>query len=259
MRIVILGADSKVGRFLRPRWTGSAMWATRHDVDITDTPTLCATLHGADAVLNLAGVTHRSDVPQTLNADLAHRVLDAAQTAGAGRVFLMSTAAVYGDQTGPLTEDRQPAPLTPYGHGKHAMEQVAVAHTHPCTIMRVGNLAGADAILGGWRPGFTLDTFADGSTPRRSYIGPTALARSLGALVHLRDAPRVVNVAAPGAVLMGALLDAAGLEWVARPAPSTAIADVTLDTTLLCTLTSFAVSDRTAQGIVADWREGPDI
>ncbi|WP_299152893.1 NAD(P)-dependent oxidoreductase [uncultured Tateyamaria sp.] len=259
MRIVILGADSKVGRFLRPRWAASAIWATRQDVDITDTPTLCATLRGADAVLNLAGVTHRSDVPQTLNADLAHRVLDAAQTARAGRVFLMSTAAVYGNQKGPLTEDRQLAPRTPYGHGKHAMEQIASAHPHPCTIMRVGNLAGADAILGRWKPGFALDTFPNGHTPMRSYIGPTALARSLGALVHLRDAPPVVNVAAPGAVTMGALLDAANLDWTARPAPSTAIADVTLDTTLLCTLTSFAASDSTAQGIVADWREGPGI
>ena len=61
-------------------------------------------------------------------------------------------------------------------------------------------------------------------------------ARVLAALLNAPELPPVLNVAAPGAIEMGALLDAAGCEYRLRPAPQEAIARVELDVSLLTAL-----------------------
>ena len=121
--------------------------------------------------------------------------------------------------------------------------------------LRIGNIAGLDAILGGWRPGFQLDRFPDGRTPRRSYIGVETLARVLGDLAAAPDLPAVLNVAAPGAVEMGALLEAAGLGWTARPAPATAIAEVRLGVQALERVTDLTQAEGLPATLVTQWRK----
>mmetsp|Transcript_6981 Transcript_6981/g.11219 ORF Transcript_6981/g.11219 Transcript_6981/m.11219 type:complete len:261 (-) Transcript_6981:2070-2852(-) len=254
MGIVILGAGGKLGQLLRPVFPVPATWATRTDVDVQDTEALKAALTGATSVICLAGVIHTGGQPMDLNVTLARAVLDAAQAVNAGRVMLFSSAAVYGHTPSPLREDGPTAPASPYGTAKLAMEQMAAAHSHPNTTLRLGNVAGADAILGNWKPGFTLDTFPNGTTPKRSYIGPNKLAQVIHGLTQARAVPRLINVAAPGAVEMGALLDAAGREWTQRLATDQTIANVTLETRRLEKLVSFDPSDGTAAGIVADWQ-----
>lgn len=255
MSVVILGAGGKVGRLLRRRWPGKATWLTHRDLDILDTAKLTDALDQATTVLCLAGVTHTSPRAMSLNAILAEETLDAAAAAHAGRVFLFSSAAVYGAQSGPLTEAGPVAPQSEYALAKRDMEKAAGSHSHPNTVLRLGNIAGADAILANWRPGFQLDTFRDGSTPRRSYIGPSGLARVLHTLCTLPDLPPLLNVSAPGAVEMGALLQAAGFDWTPRRARADTIADVILETSVLEQLTSFSAADSTPQAIVADWQE----
>ena len=259
MSVVFLGAGGRLGRLIRPRWRGAARWLDRSDVDVTDAATLADALAGATAVFCLAGVTPGSNRAMEGNVGLAQSTLDAAAVAGAGRVFLFSTAAVYGGLPATLLETGPVAPVSPYGHAKLAMEQMAAHHAHPNTVLRLGNVAGADAILGGWRTGFRLDQVPGGGTPLRSYIGPGVLARVLGDLAAARDLPTILNVAAPGAVAMGALLDAAGLGWAPQPATEKTLANVTLDTTRLIRLTAFQPADSTAAGIVADWQEGFDV
>ena len=229
---------------------------TRRDTDVFDDTALRAALSGADAVVCLAGITHGPPALMNRNAELALRTLDAAQRVGAGHVFLFSSAAVYGSQAGPLAENGPTYPVSPYGKAKRAMERVAAIHKHPNTVLRVGNVAGADAILGGWTPGFQLDQFDDQSTPKRSYIGPHMLARTLAALLGAPNLPPVLNVAVPGCVEMGALLDAAGLDWTARPATSQAIPIVNLETRLLSRFIVCKPSFSTAHSIVADWKNG---
>ncbi len=253
MGIVILGAGGKLGRLIQPHWPGDATWHTRTDVDVLDRPQLISALRGASAVICLAGVTNGTDRPMSLNKTLAELTLDAAAACGAGHVFLMSSAAVYGRQSGLLTEETPTAPLNEYGHAKVAMEDMAAVHTHPNTALRLGNIAGADAILGGWKAGFALDSFEDGSTPRRSYIGLQTLARIMHDLCHAQGLPAVLNVAAPGAIAMGDLLDAAGLAWSPRSANGETIAQVTLDTSRLCGFTTFQDSDSEPAGLVAQW------
>ena len=253
MGTVVLGAGGRLGRLLRPVFPDTATWKTRSDTDVLDMESLKQALTGADTVICLAGVTHTSAQPMEMNATIAGRVLDSAEAVGAGRVILFSSAAVYGHTPSPLFEAGPVAPTTPYGHAKLAMETIAAHHPHPNTTLRLGNVAGADAILGNWKPGFFLDTFADGTTPRRSYIGPIAIARLLCEMTGIMTLPKLINVATPGTVQMGQLLDAAELPWQSRPASDATVADVALDTGTLEKLTSFDPNDSTAHGIVADW------
>ena len=265
--VVLLGASGRLGRMLRGLWPGAtppvaqARGAGAGEVTLdplADPGGTVAALDGAGTVICLWGVTParaaREGCALSLNVELARAALDAAPAAGAGRVLLASSAAVYGAAEGPLREDAACQPASDYGRAKLEMEALAARHPHPATCLRIGNVAGADAILGGWRAGMALDTLADGRTPRRSYIGPASLARVMHALCGHDDLPDTLNVAAPGTVEMGALLDAAGLAWAPRPAGPDTIAEVALDTARLERLTAFAPEEGTPEGIVAQWR-----
>lgn len=232
---------------------------------LADPAALARAAEGAAAVLCLAGVTparaaDSADPEAALDANraLARAALQAAARGGADRVLLASSAAVYGARAGRLPEELAPAPRSAYGRAKAAMEaeaaELGAALGLRVCALRIGNVAGADAILGGWRPGFELDVFADGRSPRRSYVGPRSLARILAALCLRADLPPALNLAAPGAVEMGALLDAAGLGWTPRPAPPDAIPEVELDTGRLAALVPLAPGLGQPAALVAEWR-----
>ena len=246
MTIAVLGASGTLGRIIRKVWGEEGVRYVGRRPDVA----------GCQAVLDLRGMVNgRGDVYD--NISIARTALDAAADAGAGHVFLPSSAAVYGESSGVQTEDMS-APCSDYGHAKLEMERMAAEHPHPSTCLRIGNVAGADAILGGWRPGFSLDQLPDGSTPARSYIGPTCMARVLRDLMGLKDLPPVLNLAAPCVVEMGSLLDFADLPWKTRPATPQTIPRVELSTARLESLVRFAPKDRTPEGIVADWRAMKD-
>ncbi len=245
-QVLVLGATGRIGtilrRFLPPAVPAARMlWQARREMPgpgwlsldpLADGAALARAAEGCDAILCLAGVTpmRAEHAPARMadNVALARAAVQAAvQAAGQGgcaRVLLASSAAVYGRAGGLLREDLPPAPVSDYGRAKAAMEADAAAlgarEGVQVSCLRIGNVAGADAILGGWRPGFALDCFADGRTPRRSYVGPATLARVLTDLLAApAPLPGVLNVAAPGLIGMGELLDAAGLDWTPRPAP----------------------------------------
>lgn len=259
---------------------------------LRDPQALAMAARGMDAILCLAGVTPAAaaagaDMAQNTALALAairaagqvvhHEQVqdsepDGVQNGGPDTgqrrppyVFVTSSAAVYGRAPSPLQDTQPPETLTPaatYGAAKQRMEiaartlggQLGV----PVCALRIGNVAGADAILGGWKPGFVLDRFADGRTPRRSYIGPQTLARGIADLLRAAkatgDLPPALNIACPGALEMGALLDAAGLEWRAQNAPNSAIAEVELSTRLIQTFTMFSKVECQAQDMVEQWR-----
>lgn len=262
--ILVLGAGGRIGGLLRRDWptllpAGSDLrWqARRRPADcaageawhilapLEDPAALAQAAEGTDTILCLAGVTpgHGGDLDD--NVRLAEASIRAAQASTRGsdrktRVLLASSAAVYGNQPGVLPEEAPLHPANPYGVAKAEMEAQALRLGAEAgvavTALRIGNIGGLDAILGGWRPGFQLDRFADGTTPRRSYIGVQMLAQVLAALVQRPDLPKLVNVAQPGPVAMGDLLHAAGLDFSLRPAPDTAIPEVALEVTRLAGL-----------------------
>ncbi|MEL6550375.1 MAG: NAD-dependent epimerase/dehydratase family protein [Pseudomonadota bacterium] len=276
--VAVLGASGRLGSMLRACWPpGPVLWLTRRPLraregqliakydPLGDPGHLSNVLDGsgAQAVLSLAGAVSNEAEDLAAHAALAEVLLDATDLP----VLLSSSAAVYGapSDDAPLRDDA-PLPtggaMSDYGEAKRALEACAAGHSH-ATVLRIGNVAGFDAALGGWRAGFQLDRFADGSGPRRSYVGPGQLALILAALlgraVEGPDAmPPALNVAAPGTVDMGALLDAAGRPYTNVPAPPTAIPKVELDVSTLQGLLPRDVADAlapaTAAGLVADWR-----
>ena len=262
-RTVVLGASGRLARLIRPFWQGRPVtWVSRTPgpgylvVDMLNDPSgLAAAFSGAETVICLAGVTPAPDAEYGDNLRLAQACLGAAQTANAGHVMLTSSAAVYGIRSGALHEDAEVRPASEYGISKLAMEQMAATHPHPSTCLRIGNVAGADAALGGWREGAQMDQLPDGSTPARSYIGPATLARVLQALAQTPNLPTNLNLAAPGSLQMGALLDAAEKPFAYRPATKATIANVTLDTRRLETLVPFSPDDSSATQMVAEWKQ----
>ena len=271
-RCLVLGATGRIGDVLRMFWgEAGAIWHTRGAVAgqgpewvrgdlLRDPEALIRASQGAEAVLCLSGVVNgKGDV--ALNVALGQAGVEIGAALGAP-VLLASSAAVYGRAAehagGRLRGGLTLAADSGDGRAEAEVEargaDLGRAHGVPVTALRIGNLAGLDAILGAWRPGFQLDRFGDGRTPRRSYIGVETLAFVLARLCdQADDLPPVLNVAAPEVIEMGALLDAAGYAWSARPAPPDAIAEVALDVALLqgvCPLPDGAGRPDT---LVAEW------
>ncbi|MBV1896633.1 MAG: NAD(P)-dependent oxidoreductase [Rhodobacteraceae bacterium] len=267
---LVLGGTGRIGEFLRRFWRRDrAVWQTRSpmtgegwiELEIVDEAAMKAAAFGQKVILCLAGVTHdkaRQGGNLEDNSTLALAAVRAAAATGA-RVLVASSAAVYGNQPGVLHEKSQLNPQSDYGRAKVDMETRVAALANKLGVkacaLRIGNLAGIDAILGGWRPEFQLDVFRDGRSPRRSYIGGKTLARVMLDLVQTPELPSVLNVAAPEPIEMGKLLDEAGLEWVGRPAPDTAIAEVCLATDELQRFTSLNAKSSLVENLVAEWRD----
>lgn len=267
--ILVMGATGRIGRVLQQCWAADAvgrrvLWqgravigldAAAHQVilaPLSEPAGLAQAAAGRQILCLAGGVPGRGDLDD--NWRLAAAALHAAPPGG--RVLLCSSAAVYGNQPGLLAENAPMSSLHAYGLSKVGMEQRATALAADLGVelclLRIGNIAGLDAILGGWAAGFQLDQFADGSTPVRSYIGGATLARVLADLLMQPQLPAVLNLAQPEGIQMGALLQAAGLSWNPRPAPDTAIARVVLDTGLLQDLMPLAAAD--AGQMVQEWR-----
>ncbi|WP_371155583.1 NAD-dependent epimerase/dehydratase family protein [Jannaschia sp. 2305UL9-9] len=254
-RLALTGGTGRVATLLRPFLDPAVTWLDRGS-DLSR-------MAGCDAVICLAGVTKGDAAALADNTKVAIDALDAAQAAGVGHVLLMSSAAIYGRAEGLLTADRRATPAAPYGVAKAAMEAAAKdwADAHPTgprvTILRLGNVAGADALLGNLsadrKP--DLHVWPDGRSPRRSYIGPRSLAHVLNGLAGRDDLPPILNVGTRHPVEMADLLRAAQRAWTPVAAPPDAIAEVRLDTAPLNTRLPLPSGAETAEGMVAEWQE----
>ena len=270
-KVVLLGASGKLGQMLRQMWPvpDDLVCHSRYERPGFVSFDLCRDLDAARkhlerarAVVCLSGVTPRHSSQSgdafSLNTDLALAAVHAAHDAGVGRVFLVSSASVYGRAGGVLHESGRCKPLSDYGRAKLDMENAGLKEAteigQQTTVLRIGNVAGADSILGGWTADMAIDQLSDGRTPRRSYIGPETLANVVCRLTQVVGLPNIMNVAAPGTVEMGRLLDAADLPWVPRKAAKNVIEDVELSTGRLERHVRGGAQISTATGLVAEWR-----
>lgn len=224
------------------------------------------------ALIMLGGVTHGPGVTERDlegNRHLALACVEAARVAGIGRVLLASSAAVYGvDGSGAaFAETSLPRPKSAYGRAKLAMEAVGEvgrqAGIEVC-VLRIGNVAGADALLAPLtgrsanpkRP-LQIPGYADGLGPLRSYIGPATLARVLAALSgHPGPLPQVLNLATPEPVRMMDLARAAGWPYQVISPPANAHQSITLDCSLLASLLPMAPADSLPAEMVRQWKAG---
>jgi nucleoside-diphosphate-sugar epimerase len=289
VRVLVLGATGRLGGMLRRHWSDfpeiEPLWQARQGraagsgedwvvLDPRTDPLALAQACGrVDVVLDLAGPVPRPKTAPGRAVEsfaaipaLARAVAHGARVAGGKPLLWASSAAVYGARAH-CHEDDPVAPLSDYARAKVAGEAVLAQAPGAC-VLRIGNVAGADALLSGAMPGVpvTLHRFADGTTPLRSYLGPRALAAVLAGLVRRAAegavpgplpgvVPDVINVTGPGpGVEMAALLEAAGLRWTPEPAPDAALPAVVLDTGRLSGLVDLPTEAGTAPGIVADWR-----
>jgi len=266
---LIVGAGGRVGRLLVPalRLLGAGVLLTRRGA-VPLTPDMAelrwsplgepGALPGLlgdvrpGAMLVLAGTTPSTGQDMALNVALGQACVQAARAAEIERVLLASSSAVYGvGRQAPWHEDDPVNPPSDYGRAKLEMERLC-AGPDVCAL-RIGNVAGADALLTNPARPLLLDRFPNGTTPERSYIGPQSLARVLLELARAPALPPVLNIGAPRPVTMGDLARAADLPVTLREAPPGATARLVLDCTRLETLVPFAQNESTAPEMVAQW------
>ena len=270
-RILVLGASGRLGAMLQRHWNDAMLhpvWQYRaalRDPVRTGEALIFDPLDGppihdpVDLVLGLAG-TVPGKGKLSLNTQLALAAVNCASALGARHVMLSSTAAVYGASTAPLGEGDTPCPCSAYGLAKLEMEDRALAlaarNRVAATVLRIGNVAGADALLGQMGTRRILDRFDSGHGPVRSYIGPHAMSTVLQALIRRAcvgaPLPERLNLALQGGVAMADLCLAAGLKVAWQPAPAAALETVVLDVRRLAQLVP--VPDADARAIVADWK-----
>lgn len=267
---LITGGTGRIGRLLREAmpWAMRAglrpIWQARREVpgcafwDILHQP--CPEGLASGVVLALAG--GRADLPANTTLTLA--TLEAAAAQGARHVLVASSSQVYAPGDG-RSETTPVAPATDYGAAKVAMEAAARAWkaSRPggpgLTLLRIGNVVGADALLRGAPRPVVLDPAPGGRGPVRSYIGPATLAAVFGRLAVMAAAreplPEVLNVAAPKPVAMADLLDAAGLDWSFGADRPGIVPRMVLDTTPLRALQRMPPQASLPAAMVAEWRQ----
>ena len=248
---IILGATGRVGQALARVWPATAprgIWQHRAGADaeviarFPGMPFKWDILagaapplpHSATSMIVLAGVMGQDADALARNTDIALAAVRAARAAGIKRILVASTQAVYGTGVAYVSEDDPCAPTAPYGQAKLAMEQ-ALAPFEDVTCLRLGNVVGTDTLFQiAARGPVTLDQFSDGTSPRRSYIGPVTLAQVLLALCDpALSLPRVLNIAHPGVLAMDRVLAAAGVEFTPQVASAGALAVLEMDVSRL--------------------------
>lgn len=282
-RVLVLGSSGRIGAMLRGVWSGNDpvqgtefLYQTRkqdplHSTDLLWDVTACPVTPAVvaagpfDCVLVLSGVVPRKGADLDLNAVLGLAGVNAAATLGAGTVLLASSSAIYGSQNdSPYNEADTPAPANDYGRAKLVMEQQCAAHAQAVGVrlccLRIGNVAGADALLGngaalGAGEALRIDEFADGGTPLRSYIGPQTLARVIESLIKARGhLPQTLNVGAPEPIEMTALAKAAQMPFDLVPATGKAHQYITLECAALAAFHNFAPADSDPAQMVLQWQ-----
>lgn len=266
--LIVTGAAGRIGRALHVQWGAGLegaqiLWSARKagqaiDLvwDIGESP--APSLPKGAVFLHLAGETRGDAVALAENRRSAAALCAAALESGARHVFLMSSAAVYRPQASPIEESQTPDPVSDYGCAKLDAEQ-AMRHHGPgfgLTVLRLGNLAGADALLSSARKGPVVLDPIPGQTggPERSYIGPRVLAAALSSVIMAalqgETLPDVLNLAQEPALPLADLLTAFGALWHFGPPRPAAIPRVALSVARL--KSRLDLPKATPAGIVAD-------
>jgi nucleoside-diphosphate-sugar epimerase len=240
VKIVVFGASGFVGGWICEllhqrcdiellaclrRWGGATRVARRGiemmQVDLDSFVDLSELVRGADAVINA------SVPPSDREPELAFRLYMACRRAGVLRFVQFSSAALYGDLTGDVNEDLQPAPVDDYGRGKAEMEtrlrSAAVRGGTQLFILRPSIIYGpySDAwtvryarriVLGHWRG---LGSLGDGMC-NLVYARDVSQAAILCATQEASSESQVLNINGPDVVTWNEYIerfgDALGIE-----------------------------------------------
>jgi len=129
-QVLITGKDSYIGRNIAAFLPGE-QYAVR-ELDVRGGVDASA-FSGQDAVIHVAGIAHRKETPENaplyhkVNCELAVETAKIAKANGVKQFIFFSSMSVYGQTTGHITADTQPAPNTYYGKSKWEAEQQLAA------------------------------------------------------------------------------------------------------------------------------------
>lgn len=127
-QILITGADSYIGNSLIAHLQGKNYSITT--LDVRNPVWYDHSFSGYDTVIHVAAIVHQKEHPEMeelyfrVNRDLAVRVARKAKSEGVRQFIFMSSMSVYGKDTGVITPDTVPAPVSFYGKSKLAAEEL---------------------------------------------------------------------------------------------------------------------------------------
>jgi len=284
-RFAFIGASGRVGRLVTRGWASPdspyhpVSLQYRHKAAVPDARTLpwdiaegpgglrrwMARFGPLNALVVMAGVTPATGADMSLNVRLAQAYMRAAAEAGIRRVLLASSSLVYGAGDGtPMSETTPCHPMEPYGQSKLDMENMAarmaqVEGLEVCCL-RIGNVAGAEALLGEASgataaPPMTIEQFPDGRSSRRSYIGPVQAGDMMAKLATCPNPlPAALNFAGIAPVYMDDLATAARIPWRFVPAPEGRQQTRVLDCTALSRLIEMPAGTADPETIAREWQ-----
>jgi len=170
--------------------------------DFTDTSILARALNGVETVVHLAalsGVIDSIEDPAPsfdINVVGSFRLIEAARRAGVRSLIVASTGgALLGEVPSPISETMAPAPLSPYGATKLALEgycsAFSGAYGMACAALRFSNIYGPHsahkksavaAFIKKAIRGEDLIVYGDG-TQRRDYLYVGDLVRAIETVI----------------------------------------------------------------------------
>jgi UDP-glucose 4-epimerase len=197
--------------------------------DVRDRAIVKASLDGVDQVFHLAALVSVPASTQApaecyeVNLTGSLQVLEASREAGVKRIVLASSAAVYGDFLGPVSETTPAAPLSPYAASKLGMEQAAKMFSDtfglPTVCLRFFNVYGPrqapDSQYAAVIPGFIqaglvqepMVIHGDGQQRRDFVFVSDAVEASILAATREQAEGTVVNIGGGGSVTIRDLAD----------------------------------------------------
>jgi UDP-glucose 4-epimerase len=277
-RLLLMGASSRIGRSVRKCWDSltepvcDVVYQYRTQFGVED---LCwDPMHGVDPLLQhiethgkfsamvvLSGAIVVNEDTLEHNSLIAEACLSAAHAAQIPKVLLASSSSVYGAwQTDAFSESDSLKPVSLYGLSKVKMERVCESWANlglETCCLRIGNVAGADALLSKWQHcdiinPLLIDRFPNGRGPKRSYIGPTLLADAIISLaLNKKRLPSIINLASSPPVFMETLAEIANLPWTWKEASTNSNQYITLDLRLLGSI--FYQPQSNLNDLIADW------
>ncbi|MEY8882339.1 NAD-dependent epimerase/dehydratase family protein [Donghicola sp. XS_ASV15] len=268
--VIVTGANGQVGRRILRAWSRKPPSFSVAAVARSTGPDWQEWLVGAApivprarAIVGLWGVCFGTLEETRANLTLAQEAQQLGAQTGADRVIHLSTQSVYGRNCNQATERQTPTPVNSYGQAKAEMESYLRSAEGPRPIiLRVANVIGADAIsraLAGTSK-VTLDRFADGKGPLRSFVGIADLADLIACAITcpLDTCPDVINVAAQTPLHMEEILKAANRPFEWRDAPENALRVATVSTDMLLQTALPTPKAATAAALYQDWKDHAD-